>query len=91
MSCVLTAERKSFDVIKQYITFTLKILQGEKETCMEDYHLPPDNYQDDETHNLTELLQGSMEKQSKKSTLQNTVQPPCAIDCPYTPPKTTDM
>ena len=22
--------------------FTLKILQGEKETCMEDYHLSPD-------------------------------------------------
>ena len=52
MSCVLTAERKSFDVIKKYITFTLKILQGEKETCMEDYHLPPDNYQDDEKHNF---------------------------------------
>jgi len=31
MSCVLTAERKSFDVIKKYITFALKILQGERQ------------------------------------------------------------
>jgi hypothetical protein len=31
MSCVLTAQSKSFDVIKKYITFTLKILQGERD------------------------------------------------------------
>jgi hypothetical protein len=67
MSCVLTAEIKSCDVIKKYIIFKLKILQGARDTCMEDYHLPPDNYQDDERHNLTELLQGRVEQQSKKN------------------------
>ena len=99
MSCVLTAERKSFDVIKKYITFTLKILQGKRETCMEEYHLPPDNYQDDERHNLTELLQGSMEKQSKKNlpcrTLSNhhipLIVPSAKLVGSYTPPKTSDM
>jgi hypothetical protein len=100
MSCVLIAERKSSDVIKKYINFTLKILPVERVTCMEDYyHLPPDDYQDDERHNLTELLQGSVEKKKQEKIpcrtssnhhMPSTV-PSANLVGAYTLPKTTDM